>query len=577
MANRIFKAVMSLGVLLAIVAALSVSFGRLVWEREYKDVGITIEYKDVVKLSSKHGYPDGELLFQLRERKVDSLALYPVELEEFAALLTPVELEMEEEEKGGPLVGRFFESDVTKLRAMGFGIVLRPINFQPPTSDPVFFERYLERLGDLEPRQIIFGGREVLGYPDYLEETTAFLKEHSSLVGHIEFGNQLGMGTLVDGVTDQFVRVHSITRDEMKSITIDDALARWERAVEERNIRRLYVRFFEDKTVEENLSYVESLVNRLNDSGFQVGRVSLAEPFEVQDRWLLVMMIGAVSLGMLNVNRVWKPQFLINLLLWVIGIAIVITGLRLDTLLTRQAVALALALLIPVSAFLYLRPVLIGERETIGSALGGGMLVLVYSSLIVVLGGIGIGALLSGEEFFLKLREFRGVKLSLVAPLVLVFITYFIVVGRDRFKAFVTRQIRMGDLILIGLGGAALVMVVLRSGNFSIVPVPELEVFSRRFLEESLFARPRFKEFLFGHPLLFLWGGVGFRSLRDYDVIVLLLGMIGQVSIINTFAHLHTPLIVSLSRTAIGVALGIIVGVILVVIFKEGERFWTRS
>ena len=41
-----------------------------------------------------------------------------------------------------------------------------------------------------------------------------------------------------------------------------------------------------------------------------------------------------------------------------------------------------------------------------------------------------------------------------------------------------------------------------------------------------------------------------------------LVGALGQVSLLNTFCHLHTPLPVSLWRALLGVAIGAIIGVV---------------
>jgi ABC-type nitrate/sulfonate/bicarbonate transport system permease component len=49
---------------------------------------------------------------------------------------------------------------------------------------------------------------------------------------------------------------------------------------------------------------------------------------------------------------------------------------------------------------------------------------------------------------------------------------------------------------------------------------------------------------------------------------VALLGMIGQVSLINTFYHLHTPLLISLQRAAGGLILGAALGVVLILGLK---------
>ena len=77
--------------------------------------------------------------------------------------------------------------------------------------------------------------------------------------------------------------------------------------------------------------------------------------------------------------------------------------------------------------------------------------------------------------------------------------------------------------------------------------------------------RPRTKEFLLGHPamLVLLYFGYDLRK-----IVVLLLGVIGQVSIVNTYAHLHTPLAVSLLRSFHGLWLGILLGVAAVILLN---------
>ncbi len=85
--------------------------------------------------------------------------------------------------------------------------------------------------------------------------------------------------------------------------------------------------------------------------------------------------------------------------------------------------------------------------------------------------------------------------------------------------------------------------------------------------------RPRFKEFLFGHPFLFLLPVIykyfNYKLLGFFAVIM---ATIGQITIANSFSHLHTPLLISLIRTwhgywlALPVAAGI--GIIIYIINK---------
>ena len=98
-------------------------------------------------------------------------------------------------------------------------------------------------------------------------------------------------------------------------------------------------------------------------------------------------------------------------------------------------------------------------------------------------------------------------------------------------------------------------------------------------LEDLLVARPRFKEFAIGYPLLLLglhmrsstasltppslFKGEGDRALGEGWSLLIAIGMIGPISVVNTFCHLHSPLYLALWRTANGIVLGSAIGLAL--------------
>ena len=53
---------------------------------------------------------------------------------------------------------------------------------------------------------------------------------------------------------------------------------------------------------------------------------------------------------------------------------------------------------------------------------------------------------------------------------------------------------------------------------------------------------------------------------------MVMVGLIGQISLINTYAHLHTPLMVSILRTANGLWIGILIGVIAILLIEWALR-----
>ncbi len=103
----------------------------------------------------------------------------------------------------------------------------------------------------------------------------------------------------------------------------------------------------------------------------------------------------------------------------------------------------------------------------------------------------------------------------------------------------------------------------------------------RDALDAWLLVRPRFKEFLVGQPAL--WLGLQLRRrlfnprAQPWALGLQLIGLLAPVSIVNSFAHLHTPLGVTLLRTLHGVWLGLLLGLLgQTLLFRASRLFRTR-
>ena len=57
----------------------------------------------------------------------------------------------------------------------------------------------------------------------------------------------------------------------------------------------------------------------------------------------------------------------------------------------------------------------------------------------------------------------------------------------------------------------------------------------------------------------------------------LLIATIGQVSLVNTFAHIHTPLFISLLRTVNGLWIGLIIGLLLIAGWTVVLKIWQKA
>ena len=97
--------------------------------------------------------------------------------------------------------------------------------------------------------------------------------------------------------------------------------------------------------------------------------------------------------------------------------------------------------------------------------------------------------------------------------------------------------------------------------------IPSFEKKLRILLELYLIARPRFKEFLIGHPFFILAACFGLDS--EWGFFFFIFGCIGQGDILDSFAHLHTPLYYTLLRTFHGIWIGAVLGGILLFITRK--------
>lgn len=354
------------------------------------------------------------------------------------------------------------------------------------------------------------------------------------------------------------VRFHEITTEDLLQMEEEVIIARWRRAVRERNIRGLILHPLPHLSLVENLAYFTQVHNVVSKMGFQP-RAQISSPSPQSPLVPLLISIGVIGLLLLVALKIQPERATIYLLGSMVLMGITLF-LPIDSIIGRQAIALLIALLMPVFAMLLLLPLLItkqGWQE--------GIRIVLLFSLISLSAGLLISALLASPAFLVKVYQFRGVKLALALPLILTAIIYYRHIGFSSLYRSISWFLRPSKLIFITAAVIILAVIILRSGDYGLLYL-EFERNVRQFLEETLHARPRFKEFLFGHPLLFLAAASAASNLKNLAVV---LGMVGQVSIINTFAHAHTPIYLSLLRTGNGLLLGLLVGGILYLILNQ--------
>jgi hypothetical protein len=377
----------------------------------------------------------------------------------------------------------------------------------------------------------------------------------------VEFTDLAQERRLWEAGIHRFVRAHEIPDYELRWMDRPAILARWGRAVLERGIRCLILAPLPGAEPRESLSYFQAVNAQLTEAGYHSGGLSTPP---APAHWTeIIFHLGVSSLLLLILLRIVKMLPFACLL---IAGATAVLAIGTNGTMLRQIDALLVAILAPIYMILLLLP-------WIRSGLRTGLRFFLCFSMGSTLAGLFLSAILTHPMFMLKLAQFRGVKLSLILPPIVGMVLYYRHIGWWQFKRLVAFPRPVVGWGLLGLSIIALAYLTLRSGNIDGLTL-EVEGSIRRWLEEILVARPRFKEFLVGHPLLLIFGADG--RLGRWRAFPLLFGLIGQVSIINSFAHAHTPLLLSLWRTGNGVLLGVGIGGGLVILVQFGRLLWRK-
>lgn len=429
------------------------------------------------------------------------------------------------------------------------------------------------------PSTIIFGGGEVFGFEDFLETTTALIQEGGHLLGVIEpfIAQQQGIFTVAKGLDSQLTRIHSIQKEEMETLSEKRVIARFVRAVQERNIRTLYLRLFHtEDPVEDNQTFLINLVKTLEEAGYRIGPAQPFPAFHTSSWRLFLINLGVWAGLVLFLRLFWQKEkglFLVFFLGFFFSLATILWG---QITFNQQCMGLLTAILFPSWGILLVLRECMKEPGEKGffPLLYRGCYYLGRATLLSLLGGLLLVGIFSQLSYLLQIELFRGIKLAFLIPLSLIAAGFFyfnrsIPWTREDLLALFQEPICLKHLLWGGFLLFAAFIYLGRTGNFPLVPVPDLEIIFREQLERVMIFRPRFKEFLVGHPFFLL--AIFFSPRRKILPIFMIIGSIGQLSIINSFAHLHSPLLVSLWRTASGLLLGGVVSLPLLLLCFRGD------
>ena len=503
-----------------------------------------------------------------------------------------------------------FKETVKTAAQRDFYLVLRPANI--PHASKEFIDTFFEAMDSSDKvSAVLFQGKEALGYKEHLDYVSNQLNQRHVPLVLIEAQNQLGFEPQA-GLLDlakksnyDLVRLYAMSKDELIKINQKEASSRFYISDIERNIRMnlfpSYKFAADGKSLSEtNASYIQGVTQRLENHGFTVGKASVMAPYFPSSALRSLAMMGALSLVvttlLLLLPGLKKWSYYIEVL-GLVGTQGLYWVLHMNLVL--QLLALGAAVCTPVVVVTLFLNYCVKRKDMAFSEIGWGKLflesvaILWGAGILSLMGAAFVSGLLGDIRYFLEMEIFRGVKATFVLPLVLISVVYIQkfpffgkTVSSDKdFVSFVKKfchiQIKLG--LLVGLGLLAIVGFVFigRSGNNG-APVPQFEIALRRFLEDMMYARPREKEFLFGHPAVLVSLAAFYRKwpqILHYFLIVAV--TIGQGSMVETFAHMRSPFILSFIRGLDGLAAGTLsmVGALLAVMILVritkffGERY----
>ncbi|MFD1179560.1 DUF5693 family protein [Paenibacillus puldeungensis] len=561
---------------------------------------------DAAKLNQSVISPDGNYTYIAFTSNDNEQQLRPMIEDAFRKLDVPV-TDWKYQDHSGLVIGMGMEEAMLKpmqldpiafamLRDKGFHILPRLSDNVPYNQEEM--DKELAFFAENGINRILFDGESVKGYQDneHLNSLQGFadlLNKHKIGIAVIEGLKepQKGFNKLAYSIDYNVVRLHSISDTDASDdkATLAD---RFVLATKDRNIRMIYMNASPSKDPAKAAvtnpidNLIDSLqapgakaVERIQNNGFELGQ---AEAFTIhhsdwQTYLKAVVVLGGVAFIALLVSCFLPSLTLATLIIGLIGSA----GLYvLKPVLYEQALALGVAISAPtIAVVLAIRKVKELQGKHLKLSTGRRLthtIVLYVKTAVLSLAAVPfVIALLNNITYSLVLTQFRGVALLHFVPILLIAIYVFLYLGDSVFQElrnWMKMPITLIWVVAFAVLGVAALYYLSRTGNSGTL-LPGEAAF-RSFLENTFGVRPRNKEFLLAHPLFIVGIFAAFRY--RWALYAMVIAVMGQLSMVDTFAHIHTPAVLSLIRGVLGLGLGLVVGLIAVLIWQIIERCWDK-
>lgn len=443
-----------------------------------------------------------------------------------------------------------------------------------PENASIMLEKVCEKypVGAFAP-----AGEIVSGYPNVsaLAKTAHKLNLPLALV---EFSRQVGAPALNHQASPLLIPLHSVTNEEMtaRNITRKALRERLIRAAVERSVRLLLLRTPPQNTAQFSLNDYVNEVKLL--------AAGLENTQNFKTAWPTPNFAGLkLNLNLNKILSAWALASVFTLSVYLFAARMknsqIPSDFRAFFILKFFIIALIVAFLMTkfnnfariIGAFA--APLIVTEASLAAMDFYNfyheKFLSRIFKAILIsLIGGLAIAAFFSVPEYMLRLQTFSGVRLTLALPPLLVLIHDLKKrVHPESLTEILSRPPLWGELVLCGVLLAGLGLMLFRSGNVSFIPGFEARI--RETLERLLIARPRSKEVFLGYPCLLILGFLVKNNLWAHYREVLRIGVaLGFSSVVNSFCHFHTPLLLILLREFNGLWTGLLLGAVLTLFVK---------
>jgi len=461
------------------------------------------------------------------------------------------------------------------VASRGLRIAVQLRDFAQPNRDSI--QAVLAHLEKYPLIGVGFNGAEVPGVrlaPGEWQRVKEIWQEEINALGvpviMFEFFHQDGLQSLAAGIGRLAIIAFTITEAEMLNpVVAGHAPQRFQLATAERGVTLAFVRLPMQRQLTDCADFLAEVRQAIEEKGTAVGPLIEYAPLHPSEILLLLVALGVCAGGWLLAAR-----FSLGRWAWPLAIAVFFIAAALllagRVSLMQKVFALAAALIFPTLSLIHFMP-----REPL--RLGPALLRLFLTVAVSLIGAVFLAGLLADSFFMVKIDQFTGVKAAHLIPPLLVATFFFFFADKNKtpllkLKGALDYKPDIKALLLGSLVIAVMFYYLLRTGNENNA-VLQAELHMRDILDKILYVRPRNKEFLFGYPFLLLIYSYGYR---DIFLPFLIFAVIGQVSLVNTFAHIHTPVLISLLRTVNGLWAGIVIGLLLLAAALFLTKLWRR-